>query len=430
MKPMTRPRRSLGPSSSARQVLPSPQQSRLVGHLGQWGINPLGVLESGARAAEVAAVGSGEPATSAVGPGQGKAFELRLWRRAIVGYSTQWNRGVLGDLDTFRSRGGLSALSPYLNAGIVQTDAPEHRPQRTDLNLGFTKGALNDLSTSMRTTIERHVPTGDFDAVTWASTVVRAVLSATFLGTETTDPVLNRWLGPMEQPLPSPFLPRPVRFRAMNARLTQALADPPSGTLAQTFAVHGGLPEMRVALAAGYDTTAHTLAWLLAHVAQDPGLLDPARRDAAIKETLRLYPAGWTGSRQASRDVTVDGVHVPKGTLVLYSPYLTHRDAALWDRPKVFDAERFATGSAPAWGYIPFAAGERTCLGRHYAHLLMRTALESIQDRNLRFVEGELSPRAGVTLRPAGPLHLHLSTPSHQHHVGRNRPNGTPEGTL
>lgn len=417
MSAVARLRRSGG--ASARPVpLPSPPTSRLVGHLGQWGVNPLGVLESGAMA-----VGA-----STAPSGQGKVFELRLWRRALVGYSPVWNRGVLGDLDTFRSRGGLSELSPYLNGGIVQTDAPEHRPQRSELNPGFTKGALADLRAGMQSAVERQLPVGDFDAVHWASSVVRAVLSATFLGTSTTDPVLDHWLGPMEQPLPAPFIPRPLRFRKMDARLREALADPPPGSLAETFAGHGGLPEMRVALAAGYDTTAHTLAWLLGHAAQDPDLLDPARHDSAIKETLRLYPAGWTGSRRASKDVSVDGVDIARGTLVLYSPYLTHRDPDLWDRPTVFAPQRFAESPVPPWGYIPFAAGERTCLGRHYAHLLMATVLQALEGRVLRFIDGDFSPRAGVTLRPAGPLNLNLSAPQHGRSEGSVRLGVTPEG--
>ncbi|MGB3829815.1 MAG: cytochrome P450, partial [Ornithinimicrobium sp.] len=400
-------------ASSGHGSLPTPPMSPLVGHIGQWGTNPLGVLQAGAEQAQAAG---------------GTTFELRLWRRAIVGYSPEWNRGVLGDLDTFRSRGGLSALSPYLNAGIVQTDAPDHRPQRADLNPGFTKGALAALASQMRESVEAHLPEGDFEAAHWASTVVRTVLSATFLGTQEVDPVLDRWLGPMEQPLPAPFLPRPLRFRAMNARLREALADPPPGSLAQTFAGHGGLDEMRVALAAGYDTTAHTLAWLVAHAAQDPDLLDPAQHDAAIKETLRLYPAGWTGSRRASRDVTVDGVDIPSGTLVLYSPYLTHRDPALWEHPTRFAPHRFAQSPVPSWGYIPFAAGQRTCLGRHYAHLLMSTVLEAVRGRDLRFLDGDLSPRAGVTLRPAGPVNLHLSAHHRRSTVGRAGQDAHPEG--
>ena len=355
-------------------------------------------------------------------------FELQLWRRAVVGYSTEWNAAVLGDLETFRSRGGLSGLSPYLNAGIVQTDPPRHRPARAALNPGFTRSSLAALTETMRASIARRLPTGAFDAVAWSSTVVRAVLSATFLGTRETDPVLDRWLGPMERPLPHPFVPRPLRFRAMDARLQRALDDPPPGSLAEVFAAHGGIAEMRVALAAGYDTTAHTLAWLLAHVAADPDLLQPERHEAAMAETLRLYPAGWTGSRRAARDITVAGVDIAEGTLVLYSPYLTHRDPALWPEPTAFRPERFEAAEPPAgyWGYIPFAAGPRTCLGRHYAQLLMRTALGALSEHRLRFLSGDLTPRAGVTLAPVGPLNLHLDGPRRPGPSTTTPPQGRP----
>lgn len=367
---------------------PAPARQPLVGHLGRWGLSPLALLQEGAR----------------LGP----VFELRLWRRAVVGYNQEWNRAVLGDLDTFRSKGSLSALSPYLNSGVVQTDPPEHRPQRRALNPSFTRGALAALRDQIAAVVEEHLPDGPFDTVEWSATLMRAVLSRTFLGTPGTDPVLNRWLGPMEKPLPQPFLPRPLRFRALDARLTRALADPPAGTLAATFAAHGGLPEMRVGLAAGYDTTAHTLAWLLAHAAQDPSLMSPARHEAAINETLRLYPAGWTGSRRTHRDTTVAGIDLPEGTLVLYSPFLTHRDPALWPDPTAYRPER-ADDGVPPWGFIPFAAGERTCLGRHYALLVLRTVLEVLGEHTLRFDGGDLTPLAGVTLRPTGPLRVHLS---------------------
>ncbi len=84
---------------------PSPTAQRLVGHLGRWGADPLTLLAEGAE----------------LGP----VFSLRLWRRAVVGYSPAWNRRVLGDLVNFRSRGSMSGLSPYLHGGLVQTDAPD-----------------------------------------------------------------------------------------------------------------------------------------------------------------------------------------------------------------------------------------------------------------------------------------------------------------
>lgn len=52
--------------------VPAPATQRFVGHLGRWGQEPLTLLEEGAR----------------LGP----VFSLRLWRRALVGYSPDWNR--------------------------------------------------------------------------------------------------------------------------------------------------------------------------------------------------------------------------------------------------------------------------------------------------------------------------------------------------
>ena len=93
---------------------------------------------------------------------------------------------------------------------------------------------------------------------------------------------------------------------------------------------------------------------------------------------------------------------------MLYSPYLTHRDPGLWTDPLSFRPERFEHGAA-AWGFIPFAAGERTCLGRSFAHLVLSTVLDALADVQLRFIAGDMRPRAGLTLAPAGALYLELN---------------------
>ena len=162
---------------------------------------------------------------------------------------------------------------------------------------------------------------------------------------------------------------------------------------------------MRVAVSAGYDTTAHTMAWLLYHVAHEPRHLLPGSWRPVVEEVLRLYPAGWLGSRRAVRDACFQGIDVPRGTLVLYSPYLTHRQPELWPEPTEFRPERFAD-PLPAWGFLPFAAGERTCLGSWLARLILDCALEVFADAGLRFCDGDPQPRAGITLAPTGPLNL------------------------
>ena len=78
--------------------LPSPRTTPPIGHLWRWTFQPVDLLAEGARIAPV--------------------FQLSLWRRVVVGYRPDWNRAVLGDLETFRSRGSLSDLTPYLSAGV------------------------------------------------------------------------------------------------------------------------------------------------------------------------------------------------------------------------------------------------------------------------------------------------------------------------
>lgn len=364
---------------------PFPRAQPPVGHLGRWGREPLQLLEEGAT----------------LGP----VFGLRLWRYAIVGYSPDWNRFVLGDLELFRSRGSMSSLSPHLAAGLVQTEAPEHRQRRAQLNPAFARHPIEALAPRIQELVHRRLPVGDFDAGSWASSIVREILSATFFSGAFPPAVLKNFLRPLDAPLPVPFLRRPLLFRRMNRELERALPHVGEDCLGAAFRnLPGGVDEIRVALSAGYDTTAHTLAWLLYHVADNPELFtyEPT---TVMNEVLRLYPAGWLGSRRATRDTSFGDIDIPRGTLVLYSPYLTHRDPQLWSEPTSFRPERF-TAALPAWGFVPFAAGERTCLGSSFARLVLRTVLEVFDGSALSAVSGDPIPKAGITLAPSGPLTL------------------------
>ena len=370
-------------------TLPRPRTAYGVGHLSRWSGDPLTLIEEGAR----------------LGP----VFELRLWRPTVLGYSPEWNRFVLSDIKTFRSRGSMSDLSPYLNTGVVQLDAPEHRRRRQALNPAFTHGSVRALTGQITEVVARYLPSGPFDAVAWSAGLMREILDVTLLSGRVRPGLLASFLDPLDRRLPAPFVRRPVLFHRMNAAMRDCIAHAPAGTLASAFrGLPNGPEELRVAVSAGYDTTAHTLAWLLGHVAQQPELLATERRSAVINEVLRLYPAGWVGSRRCTADTEFRGHRIRRGTLVLYSPYLTHRDPRLWADPLSFRPERFEDGAA-AWSFIPFAAGERTCLGRSFAQLVLSTVLDVLAGTDLRFNAGSMRPRTGITLRPAGPLYLELN---------------------
>lgn len=365
-------------------VFPRPRSQPLVGHLGRWGLEPLALLDEGAR----------------LGP----VFELRLWRRAIVGYQPDFNRRVLRDLDAFCSKGSLSALTPYLNGGIVLTDPPEHGPRRALLNPPLSRLALEPLNDRLAEVALRQAPVGRFDALAWSGTVVRTMLNAAFFAGRVDDTLLDAFLRPLHRSIPHPFLPRPFVRRRLVRAIEAQVANPIAGTLTAALAnIPGAAEEIRIALAAGYDTTAHTLAWALWHLADSPDWRYTDTVPAVIDETLRLYPAGWLGSRITSRSVEIDGVRVPAGTLIMYSPYLTHRDPDRWPDPLAFRPQRFTDGR-PAWAFIPFSAGPRTCLGAHLARAMLSAALRPFCHGDLGAVTPRPVPTTGLTLRPKGPV--------------------------
>ncbi|WP_347708826.1 cytochrome P450 [Meiothermus sp. CFH 77666] len=348
-----------------------------LAHLPRWAGEPLALLEEGA----------------ALGP----VFGLGLGRKAVVGYSPEWNKRLLTDLETFRSKGSFSSLTPYLNGGIITTDAPAHKPRRQELNPYFHAKALVGLEGRIRAALEEIQPRGEFEANAWASQVAQTSLNVAYFEGRFPQGELARFLAPLKKPFPAPLLPRPLLFARVRRRVGEMQAA--------GYGLAGHLPadEVLIGLAAGYDTTAHTLVWALWHAAHYPDWHHPAGHALLVKETLRLYPPGFIGSRRVVRGLKFEGYFIPRGALVLYSPYLTHRHPDLWERPLVFDPSRFQ-GRIPAWGYLPFGGGERTCLGMHFAQMVLEIALSLLGP--LEPLQGDPQPRPGLTLAPRGALWL------------------------
>lgn len=369
-------------------ALPEPPALPGLGHVWQWATDPVALLSAGART--------------------GPVFRLRLWRPALVGYRPEWNRAILTDLDTFRSRGSLSGLTPYLSAGVVHTDVPEHRSRRRGLSRHFGAGALAGLDGRLREISQAHRPLGSFEALGWSCQLVRHMLNVALFGGAMPARLLARFVRPLHRSMPAPALPRPWLFRRAEAAIARVLEEPPPGSIAAQLAGHpDAVTDLRVALAAGYDTTSHILAWAAWHLAAHQRWRHPQALPMFIGEMLRLYPAGWLGSRVTSRPASVGAVAIPAGTLVLYSPFLTHRDPELWPCPLLIRPERFEAGHPP-WAYLPFAAGPRACLGARLARLMLDAALASLCDGDLAQDGGDPGIAAGITLRPRGPLRLRL----------------------
>ena len=133
---------------------------------------------------------------------------------------------------------------------------------------------------------------------------------------------------------------------------------------------------------------------------------------AVLDEALRLYPPAWLVTRRLLTDDVLADQPVPAGSLVIVSPYALHRSPRLWPQPEVFDPERFAAGAdpLPRYGYLPFGAGPRMCVGREFALVEGVLLLAAVAGRfTLARAPGQrVVADPSVTVRPRGGLRLVL----------------------
>jgi cytochrome P450 len=194
--------------------------------------------------------------------------------------------------------------------------------------------------------------------------------------------------------------------------------------------------ELVTFMVAGHETTAIALSWTWYLLATHPdaearlaaevqcvlGGRPPAVADIAalpfanmvVQEALRLYPPAWAISRDAREDTQLGGHPIARGTSVLMSQWVAHRDPRWFDEPEAFRPERWEDGLAerlPRFAYYPFGGGQRQCIGNTFALQEATLILASIIQRfQLSLAPGaDMTPEAGLTLRPRSgvPMLLH-----------------------
>jgi cytochrome P450 len=130
--------------------------------------------------------------------------------------------------------------------------------------------------------------------------------------------------------------------------------------------------------------------------------------ERVLKEAMRLYPPAWTVGREIAEDVEVGGYVLPKGTQVLTSQWVVHRDPRWFPNPEGFDPDRWTperSASLPRFAYFPFGGGPRICIGNHFAVMEATLILALVVQRfRIELLAGQhLVLKPGVTLRQAGP---------------------------
>lgn len=188
--------------------------------------------------------------------------------------------------------------------------------------------------------------------------------------------------------------------------------------------------EVLTLVLAGHETTALALTWALYLLAQHPqvearlhaeldaalggpggrlpGLADLPQlpyTQRVIDETLRLYPPASLIERDALADCVIGGYRIKKGTTLVISQWVVHRDPRFFEQPETFDPDRWANGRAkhlPRYAYFPFGGGQRICIGASFAMMEAVIILATIAQRyRLTLEPGQVVvPHVAITLRP------------------------------
>ena len=188
-----------------------------------------------------------------------------------------------------------------------------------------------------------------------------------------------------------------VREQALGQKIERkdilaSLLDARDPVTGEKFSRKDLVDQISVLFLAGHETSASVLAWALYLIARRPDIQDRLYAESmaafgdrapefsdmrrlklardVFRETLRLYPPVSFMSRDATEPTTMRDKEIKPGEMIFVSPWLIQRHEKLWDRPDVFDPDRFsdpASKESQRSAYIPFSAGPRVCLGASFA---------------------------------------------------------------
>ena len=132
----------------------------------------------------------------------------------------------------------------------------------------------------------------------------------------------------------------------------------------------------------------------------------------AIKESLRLLPPMNWMPRRVISPVYLDGYAVPTGSMVMVSPFVSHRQPDLYPEPDCFLPDRWQIVNPAPFAYLPFGAGPRMCLGKEIAVMEITLIIAMILQRfRLYPAPNAVIDRTGFALSAPNQMLMRLTMP-------------------
>lgn len=156
-----------------------------------------------------------------------------------------------------------------------------------------------------------------------------------------------------------------------------------------------------------YETSSLTMSYFLYRLANNPEVQENLRAeiratmkendgkltyetiknmsylDKALSESMRLTAVVGVFMKVCTQKTTLRGgdglsCEVEPGNIIFISASGLHSDEKYWNKPEVYDPERFAAGKGRAsdnFTYIPFGAGPRMCVGQRMGLMTVKLAI-------------------------------------------------------
>lgn len=187
-------------------------------------------------------------------------------------------------------------------------------------------------------------------------------------------------------------------------------------------------------IAAGHETTSAAAAWMTYQVGTHSQVWDRAAAEvrivlggreptaadlagmvylqAVVCETLRLYPPAVLLPRYVVAGFEFAGRRIHPGTMLMISPYVTHRMPEVFADPLAFRPERWITAKGTLrrispHEFLPFGGGAHRCIGSVMATTQLSVLLARLLARLAYRVDAQPIRATGLAaMRPRGGLRV------------------------
>jgi cytochrome P450 len=192
------------------------------------------------------------------------------------------------------------------------------------------------------------------------------------------------------------------------------------------------IDEILILFAAGHETTANALGFILFLLAKHPEKQEKAFAEInaidwtegiemeslrklgyvkqCIEEGMRLYPPAYYIDRESIIKDEIEDYEIPENSMLLLAIYELHRDSRFWESPNAFKPERFDPANKRDYSdyYFPFGGGPRMCIGNNFAmQEMILTVAEILRSYTLRPVDDEVLINPLISLKPVS-VKLHF----------------------